>query len=61
MVTSGAGGIYPPDVPVALVKIERRDLAVARPLADPAALDFAVVLPPFVAPDPVLPPVPAAP
>ncbi len=61
MVTSGAGGIYPPDVPVALVKIERRDFAVARPLADPAALDFAIVLPPFVAPDPALPPVPATP
>jgi rod shape-determining protein MreC len=61
MVTSGAGGIYPPDVPVALVKIERRDVAIARPLADPAALDFAIVLPPFVAPDPVLPPAPAAP
>jgi rod shape-determining protein MreC len=54
-VTSGAGGIYPPDVPVALAKIERRDVTIARPLADPARLDFAIVLPPFVAPDPALP------
>jgi rod shape-determining protein MreC len=55
-VTSGAGGIYPPDVPVALAKIEQRDVTIARPLADPARLDFAIVLPPYVAPDPSLPP-----
>lgn len=54
-VTSGAGGIYPPDVPVALAKVEQRDVTIARPLADPARLDFAIVLPPFVAPDPTLP------
>jgi rod shape-determining protein MreC len=60
-VTSGAGGIYPPDVPVALAKVERRDLTIARPLADPAQLDFAIVLPPFIAPDPALPPAPTAP
>ena len=60
-VTSGAGGIYPPDIPVALAKVERRDLTIARPLADPSRLDFAIVLPPFVAPDPVLPPAPTAP
>jgi rod shape-determining protein MreC len=55
-VTSGAGGIYPPDVPVALAKLEQRDVTIARPLADPARLDFAIVLPPYVAPDPSLPP-----
>ena len=60
-VTSGAGGIYPPDIPVALAKVERRDLTIARPLADPSRLDFAIVLPPFVTPDPVLPPAPTAP
>jgi rod shape-determining protein MreC len=60
-VTSGAGGIYPPDVPVALAKVQRRDMTIARPLADPARLDFAIVLPPFVAPDPVLPPEPVVP
>jgi rod shape-determining protein MreC len=60
-VTSGAGGIYPPDIPVALAKIQRRDVTIARPLADPAQLDFAIVLPPFIAPDPVLPPPPVTP
>ena len=60
-VTSGAGGIYPPDIPVALAKIERRDFTIARPLADPARLDFAIVLPPYVAPDPALLPAPVAP
>ncbi len=60
-VTSGAGGIYPPDIPVALAKIERRDVTIARPLADPARLDFAIVLPPYIVPDPVLPPTPSAP
>ena len=60
-VTSGAGGIYPPDIPVALAKIERRDVTIARPLADPARLDFAIVLPPYIAPDPALPPAPVAP
>lgn len=58
-VTSGAGGIYPPDVPVALAKVEQKDVTIARPLADPARLDFAIVLPPYAAPDPTLPPVAA--
>jgi rod shape-determining protein MreC len=60
-VTSGAGGIYPPDIPVALAKVERRDVTIARPLADPARLDFALVLPPYIVPDPALPPLPATP
>ena len=55
-VTSGAGGIYPPDVPVALAKVEQRDVTIARPLADPTRLDFAIVLPPYARPDPTLPP-----
>lgn len=53
-VSSGAGGVYPPDVPVAVAKLRTRDAVIARPLADPARLDFALVEPPFVAPD--LPP-----
>jgi rod shape-determining protein MreC len=60
-VTSGAGGIYPPDIPVALAKIERRDVTIARPLADPARLDFAIVLPPYIVPDAALPPAPTVP
>ena len=59
-VTSGAGGIYPPDVPVALAKVEMRDVTIARPLADPTRLDFAVVLPPYARPDPTLSPPPTA-
>ena len=60
-VTSGAGGIYPPDIPVALAKVSRPDVMIARPLADPAQLDFAIVLPPFAAADPTLPPAPINP
>jgi rod shape-determining protein MreC len=54
-VTSGAGGIYPPGIPVALAKIGLRDAIIARPLADPARLDFVVVLPPYLPRDPSLP------
>lgn len=42
-VTSGAGGLYPPDVPVARVSQRTRDAAQARPFANPDALDFAIV------------------
>ncbi len=54
-VTSGAGGVYPPDVPVAVARTSTRDLAIARPFADPNRLDFAIALPPYV------PPIAAAP
>lgn len=43
LVTSGTGGIYPPDIPVAVIVRSFGDSARARPLADPAALDFAMV------------------
>lgn len=59
LVTSGAGGVYPPGVPVAVVRVLTNDAAIARPLADPARLDFAVVQRPFQAPDD-LPPAPEA-
>jgi rod shape-determining protein MreC len=49
-VTSGAGGVYPPDVPLGLVLKSNRDLAIARPFADPNRLDFAIALPPYVLP-----------
>jgi rod shape-determining protein MreC len=45
-VTSGAGGIFPPGIAVAVVAEVTRDGAIARPLANPAAI-------PFVAVDPV--------
>lgn len=53
VMTTGAGGIYPAGIPVAVVTSVSRDAAVGAPLADPAKLDFAVVLRPF---QPDLPP-----
>jgi rod shape-determining protein MreC len=43
LVTSGVGGIFPPNIPVALVTASEGDTAIARPVADPARLDFAIV------------------
>lgn len=43
LVTSGVGGIYKPGIPVAIVAIANHDITVARPLADPARIDFAIV------------------
>lgn len=42
-VTSGAGGIYPPNVPVAIISRVTRESYLALPVADPARLDFAIV------------------
>lgn len=44
-VTSGAGGVYPPNVPVAIINRVTPESFFARPVADPAALDFAIVEP----------------
>lgn len=52
LVTSGAGGLYPPGIPVAVVISIGREGAIARPLADPEQLDFALIERPFVAPLP---------
>ena len=43
VVTSGVGGVYPPLVPVAIVIKADRDATIARPLAHPARIDFAIV------------------
>jgi rod shape-determining protein MreC len=43
LVTSGTGGIFPPHVPVAMVVRTDRDTTIARPLANPARLDYAIV------------------
>jgi rod shape-determining protein MreC len=43
LVTSGAGGLFPPNIPVAVVTGQVGERAIARPLADPARLDFAIV------------------
>lgn len=45
LVTSGTGGVYPPGLPVAVVIGASGEIGNARPLADPAALDLALVLP----------------
>jgi rod shape-determining protein MreC len=56
LVTSGSGGIFPPNVPVATVVSRSRDGALAKPHASPDALDYALVLRAFMT---VLPPVAA--
>lgn len=68
LVTSGDGGIFPPDVPVAVVVGYRGETPLARPLARPDGLGYVVVerpyLPPVILPpsSPVVPPVaPTAP
>jgi len=47
IVTSGTGGLYPPLVPVGRVVKLDDDGAIAVPLADPSATNFAIVEPPF--------------
>jgi rod shape-determining protein MreC len=43
VVTSGIGGVFPPGIPVAQVIRIDDDRAIARPIADPARSDFAIV------------------
>jgi rod shape-determining protein MreC len=45
LVTSGVGGIYPPNIPVAEVVRVEGDSTIARPLASPARIDYAIVQP----------------
>jgi rod shape-determining protein MreC len=57
-VTSGTGGIYPPDIAVARIVRDARDTAMARPFAQPDTLDFALVQRAYMpAPPPAAPPV----
>ncbi|KTE21737.1 rod shape-determining protein MreC [Sphingopyxis sp. H050] len=51
LVTSGTGGIYPPNIPVAIVIRRQDDGALARPLADPAKVDAVAVLRPYTPQD----------
>lgn len=75
LVTSGVGGIFPPDVPVATVIRIEGETTIARPVADPARADLVIVQPayqpaatgtledarePFVAPPVTGPPLPQA-
>ncbi len=59
LVSSGTGGLYTPGVPVAMVVEVSRDSTIARPLADPARIDFAIVQQIFqpAANQPLVPPV----
>lgn len=59
-VTSGTGGVYPPNVPVARVVEKAGDAAIGTPTANPDALDFALVQQPFL-PEPTPSPTPGAP
>lgn len=56
-VTSGTGGVYSPNIPVARVIRLQGDGAVATPTADPNGLDFALVQRPFL-PEPAPSPTP---
>jgi rod shape-determining protein MreC len=56
VVTSGTGGVYPPGIPVAVVTRVSGDRAEGVPVADPARIEFALVL----RTAPALPPPPAA-
>ena len=42
-VTSGTGGIFGPNIPAVIVVRVGRDETIARPLADPSRIDFAIV------------------
>jgi rod shape-determining protein MreC len=59
-VTSGSGGLYRPNVPVAVVENVTRDGAVARIISDPAATPF-VTVEPVWQPSTELPPPPRQP
>jgi rod shape-determining protein MreC len=50
IITSGVGGLYPPLIPIARVVKLDGDGAIALPLADPSAISFAIVEPPFEPP-----------
>jgi rod shape-determining protein MreC len=54
-VTSGTGGLYPPNIPVARVMRPASDTALGRPFANPDALDFALVLRAFMPEPPAQP------
>jgi rod shape-determining protein MreC len=58
LVTSGDGGVFPPDVPVAVVTRVLRDVQYARPLAHPEGLGYVMVEQPYL--PPAIVPVPGA-
>jgi rod shape-determining protein MreC len=48
--TSGSGGLYPPNVPYAVIVRRTRDGALARPLASPASSAYVIVMRPYQEP-----------
>lgn len=48
MVTSGNGGLYPPNIPVAIVTQKTADGAIANVLSNPAATNYVTVQPRFI-------------
>ncbi len=44
LVTSGNGGLYPPNIPVATIIGKSGDSGLAKPLADPATTDYSSIL-----------------
>ncbi|MHA6719255.1 rod shape-determining protein MreC [Sphingomonas sp. RS6] len=60
LVTSGAGGIFPPNIPVATVTRIGRDVAFAQPNAHPDTPDFAMVQKIFLPEPPTPAPFPTA-
>ena len=48
LVTSGSGGIFPPNIPVAKVVSRNRDGVLAKPYSSPDALDYALILRAFL-------------
>ncbi|WP_188055164.1 rod shape-determining protein MreC [Sphingosinithalassobacter sp. CS137] len=54
-VTSGTGGIYSPNIPVARVIRDARDIAIAQPEANPDGLDYALVQETFLPAPPASP------
>jgi rod shape-determining protein MreC len=61
LVTSGIGGLYPPNIPVAVVMRRKDDGALARPLADPGKVDAVSVLRPYTPSSIEAQPIPQAP
>lgn len=57
LATSGTGGVFPANLPVAVVVTVSGEVAAAQALANPAALDVAMVLPAVVVAPPPPPPV----
>ncbi len=54
-ITSGSGGIYRPNIPVAQALNSSREGTLARPMADPNRADYVIVEPVFQAPAPEAP------